>query len=220
MFRLCIGVVLVLALSSFVDGKKVEYVTCGSLITLKGFKQDTTLACKEAVYGAHGSGQHACTGMGKETAESDRYFIVRGIEGEDCLQGTIIPKGMKIRFQHMASGRWLHSHRFRSMMSNNQEVSCFGGPGESDDSDVWKVTWTGGSKHWESKDKVYLQHDVTQVYLAAAGQEYPQPLQGQKEIVGFKSKTADTIFTVAEGVYFPQRSSSGSGPKSSDHEEL
>ena len=202
------AIVLATTLIATAEAKKNEYVTCGSVITLKGFKAGTTISCKEVQYGGHGSGQNACTGMGKDTAEADRYFIIRGDEGEDCLQGTIIPKGMNIRLQHMASNRWLHSHRFRSMLSSNQEVSCFGSATESDDSDVWKVTWTGGSKHWQTSDKITLQHVITDVYLGATSKEYPQPLNGQKEIAGLRSKTSETMFTVAEGIYFPQRTSS------------
>ena len=184
---------------------KKDFVTCGSVITLGGNKAGTQLACKEVQYGGHGSGQNACTGM-TNSGEPDRYFIVRGTEEDGgCLQGTKVKKGMKIRLQHKESGRWLHSHRIRSMMTNNQEVSCFGDVNNSDDSDVWRVTWSGGGKHWESGDKFYLQHDITKHYLGSLGLEYPQPLQGQKEVVAMRTKTADTLFSVAEGIYFPQR---------------
>ncbi len=109
----------------FAEALKNEYVTCGSVISLQGQHERTQLACKEVTYGGRGSGQNACTGVAG-SAEPDRYFVVRGIAddgAEPCLQGTLITKGKKLRLQHMASGRWLHSHHITSMISNNQEVS-------------------------------------------------------------------------------------------------
>jgi len=34
---------------------------------------------------------------------------------------------------------------------------------------------------------------------------YPKPLAGQKEVAALKSKSAATLFTVTEGIIFPQR---------------
>ncbi|QDZ18779.1 hypothetical protein HOP50_02g12830 [Chloropicon primus] len=185
-------------------GGEAAQVTCGSVIALQGNKVGTQVACQEVAYGGHGSGQMACTGV-TSVADLSRYFTVKGVQGEECLQGTPVTKGMKIRLQNKATGRWLHSHKFRSMLSKSQEVSCFGGPGESDDSDVWKVTWSGGGKFWSNGDKVNLQHDITGVYLAAMSGQYPQPLTGQREIAGARTKVVETFFSAAEGIYFPPR---------------
>lgn len=46
-----------------------------------------------------------------------------------CAQGTPIKSGQEIRLQHIATRRWLHSHRFSSPLSNNQEVRWGGGGG-------------------------------------------------------------------------------------------
>eukprot|EP00212_Chloropicon_laureae_P006072 CAMPEP_0197490262 /NCGR_PEP_ID=MMETSP1311-20131121/4846_1 /TAXON_ID=464262 /ORGANISM="Genus nov. species nov., Strain RCC856" /LENGTH=232 /DNA_ID=CAMNT_0043034747 /DNA_START=92 /DNA_END=786 /DNA_ORIENTATION=+ len=206
-FLALVGPLFVGGGGGFAEAVKNEYITCGSVISLQGETQRTQLACKEVAYGGRGSGQNACTGV-TGSAEPDRYFVVRGLAGEDaepCLQGTLITKGRKLRLQHMASGRWLHSHHITSMISNNQEVSCFGGADESDDSDVWHVTWNGGGKYWAKSDKVTFKHDVTGRYLGAMGGVYPKPLAGQKEVAALKSKSAATLFTVTEGIIFPQR---------------
>ena len=42
-------------------------VTCGSVITLKGSRVGSTVACQEVAYGGQGSGQMACTGHGCPT---------------------------------------------------------------------------------------------------------------------------------------------------------
>ena len=40
--------------------------------------------------------------------------------------------GAKLRLQHLQTRMYIHSHNFRSPLSNNQEVSCFGNNGEGD----------------------------------------------------------------------------------------
>ncbi|WZN63472.1 stromal cell-derived factor 2-like protein [Chloropicon roscoffensis] len=208
--RALAALVIALFVASAVDAgsatpaKADGAVTCGSVITLKGSRVGSTVACQEVAYGGQGSGQMACTGV-TGVSDPNRYFTIRGVEGKECLQGEPIAKGAKVRLQNKVTGRWLHTHRVRSMLSGGQEVSCFGSETESDDSDVWKVTWSGGGKHWSTKDKVTLQHDVTGAYLAAMPGQYPNPLTGQKEIAGLRTKQSETLFEVAEGIYFPQR---------------
>jgi len=48
--------------------------------------------------------------------------------------------GSVIRLKHLNTGRWLHSHKFRSPLSNQQEVSAFDG---SDTGDNWEVRCDG-----------------------------------------------------------------------------
>ena len=43
-----------------------------------------------------------------------------------CAQGTAIKSGTPIRLQHMNTRRWLHSHKFPSPLSGNQEVRSVG----------------------------------------------------------------------------------------------
>jgi hypothetical protein len=38
------------------------------------------------------------------------------------VQGTPIKGGALVRLQHVATRKWLHSHKFPSPMSNQQEV--------------------------------------------------------------------------------------------------
>lgn len=46
-------------------------------------------------------------------------------QGMDCVQGTPIESGTLVRFQHVNTKRWLHSHKFASPISNQQEVRRF-----------------------------------------------------------------------------------------------
>ena len=46
------------------------------------------------------------------------------VQKGECTQGTPIKSGNKIRLQHMNTRRWLHSHKFPSPLSGNQEVGA------------------------------------------------------------------------------------------------
>ena len=110
------------------------YVTCGSVIKLRASQLGTRITCQEVAYGGGGSGQSAVTGTGS-SPNAFSYWQVRGAVGEDCMQGARLAKGSRIRLQSVSRKQWLHSHHIRSMLSNHQEVSCFGSETESDDSD-------------------------------------------------------------------------------------
>ena len=55
--------------------------------------------------------------------------------GEPVLCGSII------RLSHLETDRNLHSHLFSSPLSNQQEVSCFGGKGQGDTGDDFVSGW-------------------------------------------------------------------------------
>ena len=81
------------------------------------------------------------------------YWIVKGPHGQNCPRGYVVvciytsvlylelpivyrkpvACGSVIRLQHLQTRLFLHSHNFRSPLSNNQEVSCFGDGTEGDE---------------------------------------------------------------------------------------
>ena len=69
---------------------------------------------------SNGALLHASAQVSRQTA---RGMLVQ--EG-DCAQGTSIKSGTPIRLQHMNTRRWLHSHKFPSPLSGNQEVRMAG----------------------------------------------------------------------------------------------
>ena len=58
-----------------------------------------------------------------------------------CVLREPIACGSVIRLQHLQTRLFLHSHNFRSPLSNNQEVSCFG-DGEQGDEGMINVKWS------------------------------------------------------------------------------
>ena len=50
-----------------------------------------------------------------------------------CLFRKPLKCGTKFRLLHLQTQLFLHSHNFKSPLSNNQEVSCFGNNGVGDE---------------------------------------------------------------------------------------
>lgn len=44
------------------------------------------------------------------------------LQDAPCKPGSPIKKKQRLRLQHSATRRWLHSHQFQSPLSGNQEV--------------------------------------------------------------------------------------------------
>jgi dolichyl-phosphate-mannose--protein O-mannosyl transferase len=66
-------------------------------------------------------------------------MIVEGDGADTCPPGEVITCSSEIRFTHVVTGKNLHSHRFRSPLTQEQEVSAFGEDGKGDPSDNWRV---------------------------------------------------------------------------------
>ena len=71
--------------------------------------------------------------------------------------------GQKIRLEHLATKKNLHSHLFSSPLSDQQEISAFGVEGEGDSGDVWVVICDG--EYWNRQDTAMLRHADTDRYV-------------------------------------------------------
>lgn len=197
-------VALGLVLSAIVGmsrASELVLVTCGSSIKLQHDHTKGLLHSHDISYGS-GSGQQSVTGS-FEANDANSFWIVKAPNhGESCEQGTPLKKGSVVRLQHSSTRRWLHSHHFSSPITNNQEVSAFGGNEQSDRGDVWAVQWEKGPAQWQKDQKVSLKHVATGVFLASHDKKYGRPIAGQQEVCG---KMKVDTWTATEGVYFPQR---------------
>lgn len=104
-----------------------------------------------------------------------------------------------IRLEHVASGCNLHSHIFQSPLSQQQEVSCFGKGGEGDTGDFWVINCDG--ENWEREEEIHLKHQDTGAFLAATGNRFGRPINGQREICAQNSLSKATSWMAAEGVF-------------------
>ncbi|KAK2911001.1 hypothetical protein QQF64_026607 [Cirrhinus molitorella] len=174
-----------------------SYVTCGSLVKLMNTRHSVRLHSHDVKYGS-GSGQQSVTGV-DSADDANSYWRIRGKPDKACQRGEPIRCGQPIRITHMKTGRNLHSHHFSSPLSNHQEVSAFGENGEGDDLDVWTVQCS--DTYWERDDTVRFKHVATEVFLSITGEQYGQPIRGQREVHGMPSPNQHNYWKVMEGVF-------------------
>lgn len=74
-----------------------------------------------------------------------------------CEQLQPIKKNQVIRLNHVETTKWLHSHNHASPLSQNGEVSAYGGPSKSDSGDAWVILWDGAEKTWKRNTKVRVE---------------------------------------------------------------
>ncbi|VAI83853.1 stromal cell-derived factor 2-like protein [Triticum dicoccoides] len=206
---LALAVALLLGASSRVDHGAAAapvsdeglQVTYGSTVKLMHEKTKVRLHSHDVAYGS-GSGQQSVTGF-PEIDDSNSYWIVRPTLDSSAKQGDAVETGSIIRLQHMRTRRWLHSHLHASPLSGNLEVSCFGGDGQSDTGDYWRLEIEGKDKVWKRDQKVRLRHVDTGGYLHSHNKKYNRLGGGQQEVCGVRDKRAENIWSTAEGVYLP-----------------
>ena len=111
-------------------------------------KKNTFWLHSHAIQWATGSGQQSVTAHGG-AADIDNMWLVKEADPSKtkvaCITGTPIKCGDVVRLQHVTTSSNLHSHLFRSPLSGQQEVSCFGtsdqkmGLSDGDTGDNWIV---------------------------------------------------------------------------------
>ncbi|KAJ6847818.1 stromal cell-derived factor 2-like protein [Iris pallida] len=185
-------------------GQGVE-ITYGSVVKLMHEKTKFRLHSHDVPYGS-GSGQQSVTGF-PNVDDANSYWIVRPEPDTSAKQGDAIQSGTIIRLQHMRTRKWLHSHLHASPISGNMEVSCFGGEGESDTGDYWRLEIEGVGKTWKQDQRIRLRHIDTGGYLHSHDKKYSRIAGGQQEVCGVRDKRVDNIWIAAEGVYLPVNSS-------------
>jgi dolichyl-phosphate-mannose--protein O-mannosyl transferase len=70
------------------------------------------------------------TTHGSKDDQGSLWLVKEGQGFPLCEAGKEIKCGSVIRFQHLHTGKNLHSHLFKSPLTSNQEVSGFGDNGE------------------------------------------------------------------------------------------
>ena len=129
-----------------------------------------------------------------------------------CEVGEPVACGSKIRLEHAATGKNLHSHLFKAPLSGNQEVSDFGEGGQGDTGDNWKVVCDSTSEeNWRRGSLVHFEHVDTKKYLYSSArakftaQNCGQgcPIMHQTEVSAASTKSVSTKFKTGQGVYFP-----------------
>eukprot|EP00210_Caulerpa_lentillifera_P009434 g8995.t1 len=183
-------------LLSLSRAEKSKQVTCGSLIKLSHIETQFRLHSHTIPYG-HGSGQQSVTAFPRPD-DANSYWLIRGTQEHPCKQGAPIGKKQRVRFQHNATRRWLHSHNHLSPLTRNQEATLI----LVHTGDVWIIEWDGSQTSWENTLQIRLRHVDTNNYLITHGHKYSNPIPGQQEVCGVQKKDRRSLWKSAEGVYF------------------
>ncbi len=158
-----------------------------------------------------GSAQQSVTAHGSANDQNSLWIVKEAHNAPVCPISTQIKCGDKIRLQHSATGKNLHSHLFKAPLSGNQEVSGFGDNGSGDNGDSWEVVCTTKSDVWRRGDPVHIKHVDTGKFLSTgAAFAFNQqncgggcPIMGQTEVSSSGKKDAKTIWYTTQGIYFP-----------------
>lgn len=215
MKRSILSLLSFLLILSIVESRGPQQVTCGSVIKLQNVFHKVRLHSHDVKYGS-GSGQQSVTGTESKEDVNSHWSIKGPTLKKYCPRGVPVECGQEVRFEHLTTGRNLHSHHFTSPLSNSQEVSAFGEQGEGDTGDVWTVICEGD--FWGRDESVMFKHVDTGVYLGASGHTFGRPIHGQMEIVGLTMPDTTAKWKVAEGIYV--HPSEFNPKKTSAHDEL
>lgn len=186
------------------DDDYLEVLTCGSIIKIGHQQTGGRLHSHSVNYGS-GSHQQSVTGQ-RAADDPNSFWVVRPGYGVGCRQGQPIAPGTPIRLQHLATQRFLHSHRHPAPLSPHlQEVSCFGTDDgrASDQGDDWIFEALSSNQNLAISQKFRLKHVATDSYLASHDTQFGNPIPGQFEIFTRPQKQKDTIWRFAEGIYYP-----------------
>ena len=182
-----------------------QHVTCGSVLKLVHTQSNYRLHSHDVKYGS-GSGQQSVTGV-SQADDVNSYWVVRGPHGESCQRGDSVKCNSVIRLQHLSTQLFLHSHKFTSPLSGNQEVSAFGNGGKGDRGDNWIVDCNDSSEYWNRDDLVRFKHKDTGKFLHSSGHSYGRPIAGQREISAYgNAGNQNNLWTAMEGVYMEPNS--------------
>jgi len=162
------GILTLNGVSASRDQKDDKFVTCGSAIKIKRSARsgDTHYLSSSNQSLGSGSGQQIVTFIPKRSTYGTLWQVKSADGTKPCVPGEPIACNSLIRLEHLETGKNLHSHMHKSVLSGQQEVSAFGDNGNGDDSDNWKVEC--GAKYWRRETNFRLMHQNTVKYLGAS----------------------------------------------------
>lgn len=195
--QLSLAICIILVSLQSIQSLKYDFVTWSTVIKLVNVNSGARLHSHDVKYGS-GSSQQSVTAV-KNSDDHNSYWQVLPESGE-VKRGEKVKCGSTIRLLHLSTRRNLHSHLFRSPLSNNQEVSAFGDDGHGDSGDYWIVE-CDDDDFWRRDESVRLKHKATDQYLHVTGDTYGRPISGQLEVSCYHYQNAYNLWKVQEGVY-------------------
>lgn len=178
-----------------------------------------------------GSGLQIITAVESDKEINGLFTIKEGetypmkVNGEPVLCGDII------RLEHVSTGKNLHSHDFKSFVTNSQEACAFGDNGDGDVNDNFRISCykQNDNETITGKTEFFLQHVPTQnwLYINYKTSMYDDnncrgcPIRGQREVSLTTKKDKQCLWKVIGGIIFSsEKEQNESTDKQDDNDDL
>ncbi|EGR33403.1 stromal cell-derived factor 2, putative, partial [Ichthyophthirius multifiliis] len=143
--------------------------------------------------------------------DMDSLFTIKFGQGQPVqTYNSPVKCGDIIRLEHINTKKNLHSHNYKSAISNKQEVSGFGNNGQGDLNDNFIIECINGQKGSDllASFEFYLQHQLSKLYLSSSKRfnynrsncGYNCPIIDQLEVNCQSNKDADSKWKVVGGL--------------------
>ena len=139
-----------------------------------------------------GSGLQIVTAVQSDKDRNSLFTIKEGETYPTKINGDPVLCGEVIRLEHISTGKNLHSHDFKSFVTNSQEACAFGEDGNGDVNDNFRISCykQNDNETITGKTEFFLQHVPTEkwLYINYKSSMYNDgncrgcPIRGQREV--------------------------------------
>ena len=159
-----------------------------------------------------GSGLQIVTAVQSDKDLNILFTIKEGDTYPTKINGDPVLCGEVIRLEHIITGKNLHSHDFKSFVTNSQEACAFGEDGNGDVNDNYRITCYKQEDNdlITGKTEFFLQHVPTEkwLYINYKTSMYNDnncrgcPIRGQREVSLTDKKDKQCLWKVIGGIIF------------------
>ena len=159
-----------------------------------------------------GSGLQIVTAIKGDTDINSLFTIKEGETYPTKINGEPVLCGEIIRLEHIATGKNLHSHDFKSFVTKSQEACAFGENGYGDVNDNFRISCykQNDNETITGKTEFFLQHVPTEnyLYINYKTSMYDDrncrgcPIRGQREVSLTSKKDKQCLWKVIGGIIF------------------
>jgi len=159
-----------------------------------------------------GSGLQIITAVESDKEVNSLFTIKEGENYPIKINGDPVLCGDIIRLEHVSTGKNLHSHDFKSFVTNSQEACGFGDNGDGDVNDNFRISCykQNDNETITGKTEFFLQHVPTQnwLYINYKTSMYDDnncrgcPIRGQREVSLTTKKDKQCLWKVIGGIIF------------------
>ena len=178
-----------------------------------------------------GSGLQIVTAVQSDKDRNSLFTIKEGETYPTKINGDPVLCGEVIRLEHISTGKNLHSHDFKSFVTNSQEACAFGEDGNGDVNDNFRISCykQNDNETITGKTEFFLQHVPTEkwLYINYKSSMYNDgncrgcPIRGQREVSLTGKKDKQCLWKVIGGIIFSsEKEQNEPSHKSDDNSDL